>query len=91
MVDPAVVRLATGSVDREPFATGSPMVQLLESLVADYDGYEYAGEYDCLGGVVVESDASRLRVNNTFDSIVEDVWEEELREIADRLFEDEGQ
>ncbi|HKJ58913.1 MAG TPA: V-type ATP synthase subunit E [Halobacteriales archaeon] len=64
---------------------------LLESLVADFDGYEYAGEYDCLGGVVVESESSRLRVNNTFDSIVDDVWEEELREIAERLFEDGGQ
>jgi len=64
---------------------------LIESLAADYDGYEYAGEYDCLGGVVVESEASRLRVNNTFDSIVEDVWEDELKEIAAQLFEDGGQ
>ena len=64
---------------------------LLEDLVADHDGYEYAGEYDCLGGVVVEAEASRLRVNNTFDSIVEDVWEDELKEIAERLFEDGGQ
>jgi V/A-type H+-transporting ATPase subunit E len=38
--------------------------ELLESILADYDGFEYAGEYDCLGGVVVESDASRIRVNN---------------------------
>jgi len=26
-------------------------------------------------------------VNNTFDSILEDVWEDELKEISDRLFE----
>ncbi|WP_207586820.1 V-type ATP synthase subunit E [Halomontanus rarus] len=60
---------------------------LLESVVTDYDGYEYAGEYDCLGGVVVESEQSRVRVNNTFDSILEDVWEDNLREISNRLFE----
>ena len=60
---------------------------LLESILADYDGYEYAGEYDCLGGVVVESEGSRIRVNNTFDSLLEDVWEENLREISNRLFE----
>ncbi|MFB6172727.1 MAG: V-type ATP synthase subunit E [Haloarculaceae archaeon] len=60
---------------------------LLEEILADYDGYEYAGERDCLGGVVVESDASRIRVNNTFDSILDDVWEEHLSEISDRLFE----
>ncbi|MFP8951707.1 V-type ATP synthase subunit E [Natrialbaceae archaeon A-arb3/5] len=61
--------------------------ELIESILADYDGYEYAGEYDCLGGVVVESEQSRVRVNNTFDSILEDVWEDNLREISNRLFE----
>ncbi|NGM70215.1 V-type ATP synthase subunit E [Natronolimnobius sp. AArcel1] len=61
--------------------------ELLESILADYDGYEYAGEYDCLGGVVVESDQSRVRVNNTFDSVLEDVWEDNLQEISNRLFE----
>ncbi|SEW16663.1 V-type ATP synthase subunit E [Natrinema salifodinae] len=60
---------------------------LLESILEDYDGYEYAGEYDCLGGVVVESDQSRVRVNNTFDSVLEDVWEDNLQEISNRLFE----
>ncbi|WP_339102229.1 V-type ATP synthase subunit E [Haloterrigena salinisoli] len=60
---------------------------LLESIVDDYDGYEYAGEYECLGGVVVESDQSRVRVNNTFDSVLEDVWEDNLRDISNRLFE----
>ena len=60
---------------------------LLESILADYEGFAYAGEYDCLGGVVVESDASRVRVNNTFDSVLEEVWEENLRDISDRLFE----
>jgi V/A-type H+-transporting ATPase subunit E len=60
---------------------------LLESILEEYEGFEYAGEYDCLGGVVVESDASRVRVNNTFDSVLEDVWEENLREVSDRLFE----
>ncbi len=61
--------------------------ELITSILDDYDGYEYAGEYDCLGGVVVESDQSRVRVNNTFDSLLEDVWEDNLREISNRLFE----
>lgn len=60
---------------------------LLEDVLADYDGFSYAGEYDCLGGVVVESDESRVRVNNTFDSVLEDVWEDELKEVSSRLFE----
>ncbi|AGB38224.1 V-type ATP synthase subunit E [Natronococcus occultus] len=61
--------------------------ELIESILEDYDGYEYADEYDCLGGVVVESDQSRVRVNNTFDSVLEDVWEDNLQEISNRLFE----
>lgn len=61
--------------------------ELLEQITSDFDGVEYAGEYDCLGGVVVESEQSRLRINNTFDSILEDVWEENLREISNRLFD----
>jgi V/A-type H+-transporting ATPase subunit E len=61
--------------------------ELVSSLCEDYDGYSYAGEYDCLGGVVVESDASRVRINNTFDSILEDVWEDNLQTVSERLFE----
>ena len=61
--------------------------QLLQSLVAEYDGFEHAGEFDCLGGVVVESTESRVRIKNTFDSILAEVWEEHLREVSDMLFE----
>ena len=60
---------------------------LLSDVLDDYEGFSYAGEYDCLGGVVVESDGSRVRVNNTFDSVLEEVWEENLREISDELFQ----
>ena len=60
---------------------------LLEEILKDYDA-SLAGERACLGGVVVESSGSRVRVNNTFDSLLEDVWEAEIREISDRLFAD---
>ncbi|AHG04869.1 ATP synthase subunit E [Halobacterium sp. DL1] len=62
---------------------------LISEILDDYDGYEYAGEYDCLGGVVVESEASRVRVNNTFDSVLEDVWENNLKEISTKLFDED--
>jgi len=62
---------------------------LLESIVADYEGFEYAGETDCLGGVVAESEASRVRVKNTFDSVLENVWEDDLRDVSERLFEEQ--
>jgi V/A-type H+-transporting ATPase subunit E len=60
--------------------------ELLTDLAEEY-GFEYGGKYACLGGVVVESEGSRVRVNNTFDSVLEDIWEAELRAVSDRLFE----
>ena len=62
--------------------------ELLESVLEDFEGFEVGEPVDCLGGVVVESEASRVRVNNTFDSVLEEVWEENLREISARLFEE---
>lgn len=61
--------------------------QLIESILEEYDGFSYAGEYDCLGGVVAESETSRIRVKNTFDSVLDEVWEDNLRSISEQLFE----
>jgi V/A-type H+-transporting ATPase subunit E len=63
--------------------------ELLEELLVDYADFEHAGEYDCLGGVVCESDVSRVRVNNTFDSVLESVWDDQLREVSAILFEED--
>jgi V/A-type H+-transporting ATPase subunit E len=62
---------------------------LIEDILTDYDDATFADTHECLGGVVVESDASRVRVNNTFDSVLESVWEDNLKAISDRLFEDQ--
>jgi V/A-type H+-transporting ATPase subunit E len=61
--------------------------ELLEDLLDEYDGFEYAGEYDCLGGVVVEGTDSRVRVNNTFDSVLEGVWQDNLKDVSETLFD----
>ena len=61
-------------------------IELLEELVADRN-VQVDGEIDCLGGVVAESDTSRVRVNNTFDSILDAVWDDELKHISERLFD----
>ncbi|WP_138007688.1 V-type ATP synthase subunit E [Halalkalirubrum salinum] len=61
--------------------------ELLEEILADYDGFSIAGTRECLGGVVVESDESRVRVNNTFDSVLEDVWDDNLKTLSDILFD----
>ncbi|MFC5133183.1 MULTISPECIES: V-type ATP synthase subunit E [Haloferacaceae] len=61
-------------------------VDLLEELVADRNA-QVDGEVDCLGGVIAESDTSRVRVNNTFDSVLETVWDDELKHVSERLFD----
>ncbi|MFB6221412.1 MAG: V-type ATP synthase subunit E [Halolamina sp.] len=62
--------------------------ELLSDLLSEYEGWTVAGTEDCLGGVVVESEESRVRVNNTFDSVLAEVWDEELKRISERLFEE---
>ena len=61
--------------------------ELLAELAEEFEDVSVGGERDCLGGVVAESEASRVRVDNTFDSVLENVWEDELKEVSDRLFE----
>lgn len=60
---------------------------LIKEIIDGEPDLSYGGEYDCLGGVVVESSSSRIRVNNTFDSVLSDVWEENLQSISNQLFE----
>lgn len=61
--------------------------ELLETILTDFDDATLDGTVSCLGGVVLESDEARVRVNNTFDSILETVWEDELKDISDKLFD----
>ena len=62
--------------------------ELLTDLLSSYEGWSLAGTEDCLGGVVVESEHSRVSVDNTFDSVIAEVWDEELKNISERLFEE---
>jgi V/A-type H+-transporting ATPase subunit E len=62
--------------------------EVLPELVDEYEGWSIAGTEDCLGGVVVKSESSRVSVDNTFDSVIEAVWDEELKRISERLFEE---
>ncbi len=60
---------------------------LIEQLLEEYDGVSFGEPRECLGGVIAESDHSRVRVNNTFDSVLEAVWDEQLKELSQLLFE----
>ena len=61
--------------------------ELIEEILTEYDGFAFGEPYSCLGGVVVESETSRVRVNNTFDSVLESVWDDQLKELSSLLFE----
>lgn len=64
-----------------------------EALITELltDNERFGGHYECLGGVVVEGPDGRIRANNTFDSLLTDIWEEQLGEISTRLFADSEQ
>jgi len=61
--------------------------ELIEEILTEYEGFSFGEPRACLGGVVVESETSRVRVNNTFDSVLESVWDDQLKELSTLLFE----
>lgn len=63
--------------------------ELVEGILGDFDGFEYAGTADVLGGVIVEAADGDVRVDNSFDSVLEAVWNDSLREISTRLLGEE--
>ncbi len=59
--------------------------ELVEDLVEGHDGYEVGGDVDVLGGVVVEGEDGDVRVDNSFDNVLERVWTEELKQVSEAL------
>lgn len=60
---------------------------LLQTLTDD-DRLTVGDPVECLGGVIVEGTETNVRVDNTFDAILDDVWDDSLRAISDRLFDE---
>ena len=48
--------------------------------------YQYAGTVNCAGGIIVESQDRSIRLNLTYESLFEDVWQDSLPEMAKILF-----
>ena len=70
--------------------TGSPQDEsLLTELCDEFDQATVAGTVECLGGVRVSSEQSRVTIDNTFDAILEEMWEDNVRELSALLFESE--
>lgn len=57
-----------------------------EKLVRELSSLEYAGNIDCLGGVIIENEDRTVRLDYTYDVILKSVNEQLLKQTSDILF-----
>ncbi|WP_135612995.1 V-type ATP synthase subunit E [Methanococcoides sp. AM1] len=57
-----------------------------EELVRKLSSLEYAGNVDCIGGVVIENNDGTIRLDYTYDIILKNVNEQSLKQTSDILF-----
>jgi len=57
-----------------------------EEIVKKLSSLEYAGNIDCLGGVVIENEDGTIRLDYTYDVILKSVNERLLKQTSDILF-----
>jgi len=57
-----------------------------EAVVKGLVGKAYAGHVDATGGLVIESADGSRRVDLRYESILRDVWNDSVREVADILW-----
>ena len=57
-----------------------------ELLEAKLTKLEYAGNVDCIGGIVLETEDEAVRLDYTFDTIIGEVSERSMKQISKILF-----
>ncbi|MDY0386328.1 MAG: V-type ATP synthase subunit E [Methanolobus sp.] len=57
-----------------------------EKLVKKLSSLEYAGNIDCIGGVVIENEDGTVKLDYTYDVILKGVNEQLLKKTSDTLF-----
>ncbi|MDF1534425.1 MAG: V-type ATP synthase subunit E [Methanosarcinaceae archaeon] len=57
-----------------------------EKLVTKLSSLKYAGNIDCIGGVVIENEDGTIRLDYTYDIILESVNDKSMKQISDILF-----
>lgn len=55
-------------------------------LVQEMTDLTFMGEIDCIGGLVIENDDGSVRLDYTYDRILDDVSEQTLKPVSDILF-----
>jgi V/A-type H+-transporting ATPase subunit E len=71
---------------RKEITAGKIFTNAADAGLVAGSGYEYGGNIDCLGGILVTSADGTVNLDYTFESIMEDVWSESTRSISDMLF-----
>jgi V/A-type H+-transporting ATPase subunit E len=54
--------------------------------VKDVVGSKFGGTIGCAGGIVIESDDGTIRIDLRFETILQDIWEDSVKELADILW-----
>ncbi len=57
-----------------------------EEIVKKLTKMPYAGNVDCIGGVILESKDGDFRINLTFDNFIEELYREKMKDIYEKLF-----
>jgi V/A-type H+-transporting ATPase subunit E len=57
-----------------------------ENLVRKLTSLTYAGNINCIGGIVLENEDRTIRLDFTYDSILKSVYERSLKQISDILY-----
>ena len=56
-----------------------------EAIVKKLSSLSYAGNNDCIGGIVLENEDGTVRLDFTYDSILKNVYERSLKQMSDIL------
>ncbi len=57
-----------------------------EDFVKSSTSLEYAGNIDCIGGVIIENEDGSVRLDYTYDIILKNINEQSLKQTSDILF-----
>jgi len=78
----ALIRKSKLDLVRGRYFCGVQDVDLLESLI----GKPAAGTVETLGGFLIESEDGSTRIDQRFETILEEIWEDTVREVASTLW-----
>ena len=70
----------------KPKASGSILTKTQKLLSKKLSSLSYAGNIDCIGGIVLENEDGTVRLDFTYDSILKNVYERSLKQISDILY-----